>query len=87
MKSQETLNQGKIRLSGTKSILLESISKLEFNFGSSLDKAHLRLAAAKAVLRLSKHWDHRIPIDVFYLTLGISEVKLNLLSLLNYRFH
>ncbi|CAK9156797.1 unnamed protein product [Ilex paraguariensis] len=41
----------------------------------SVDKAHLRLAAAKAVLRLSKHWDHKIPIDVFYLTLRTSEVN------------
>ncbi|XP_071922284.1 sister chromatid cohesion protein PDS5 homolog A-like isoform X1 [Coffea arabica] len=42
---------------------------------SYVDKAHLRLAAAKAVLRLSKHWDHEIPVDVFYLTLGISEAS------------
>ncbi|KAL3519260.1 hypothetical protein ACH5RR_017409 [Cinchona calisaya] len=42
---------------------------------SLVDKAHLRLAAAKAVLRLSKHWDHKIPVHVFYLTLGISEAS------------
>lgn len=41
---------------------------------SSVDKAHLRLASAKAVLRLSKHWDHKIPVDLFYLTLRSSEV-------------
>ncbi|KAG4182792.1 hypothetical protein ERO13_A09G067800v2 [Gossypium hirsutum] len=35
---------------------------------SSVDKAHLRLAAAKAVLRLSRYWDHKIPLDVFQLT-------------------
>lgn len=40
---------------------------------SSVDRAHLKLAAAKAVLRLSKYWEHKIPIDVFYLTLRISE--------------
>ncbi|KAG8385890.1 hypothetical protein BUALT_Bualt03G0092100 [Buddleja alternifolia] len=40
---------------------------------SLIDRAHLKLAAAKAVLRLSKHWEHKIPIDVFYLTLRISE--------------
>ncbi|XVE87621.1 hypothetical protein DITRI_Ditri19aG0002600 [Diplodiscus trichospermus] len=40
---------------------------------SSVDKAHLRLAAAKAVLRLSRNWDHKIPVDIFYLTLRISE--------------
>ncbi|XP_065851682.1 sister chromatid cohesion protein PDS5 homolog A isoform X2 [Euphorbia lathyris] len=41
---------------------------------SSVDKAHLRLASAKAVLRLSKQWDHKIPVDVFYLTLKTSEI-------------
>nr|GMD40858.1 sister chromatid cohesion protein PDS5 homolog A isoform X1 [Ipomoea batatas] len=45
---------------------------------SSVDKAHLRLAAAKAVLRLSKHWEHKIPVDVFYLALRTPEVKNNL---------
>jgi hypothetical protein len=43
---------------------------------SAADKAHLRLAAAKAVLRLSKQWDHKVPVDVFYLTLRISQVFL-----------
>uniref|UniRef100_A0A5B7AN91 Sister chromatid cohesion protein PDS5 B n=2 Tax=Davidia involucrata TaxID=16924 RepID=A0A5B7AN91_DAVIN len=42
---------------------------------SSVDKAHLRLAAAKAVLRLSNHWDDKIPIDVFCLTLRTSEIN------------
>ncbi|XP_015583400.1 sister chromatid cohesion protein PDS5 homolog A isoform X1 [Ricinus communis] len=41
---------------------------------SSVDKAHMRLASAKAVLRLSKHWDHKIPIDVFHLTLRTPEI-------------
>lgn len=41
---------------------------------SPSDKAHLRLAAAKAVLRLSRQWDHKVPVDVFYLTLRISQV-------------
>ncbi|CAA0818018.1 binding [Striga hermonthica] len=40
---------------------------------SLIDKAHMKLAAAKAILRLSKHWEHKIPIDVFYLTLRTSE--------------
>ncbi|KAK6124752.1 hypothetical protein DH2020_041504 [Rehmannia glutinosa] len=40
---------------------------------SLVDKAHLKLAAAKSVLRLSRHWEHKIPIDVFYLTLRTSE--------------
>ncbi|KAJ8770477.1 hypothetical protein K2173_017968 [Erythroxylum novogranatense] len=41
---------------------------------SSVDKAHLRLASAKAVLRLSKQWDHKIPIDIFHLTLRTPEI-------------
>ncbi|KAI3466488.1 hypothetical protein Pfo_023151 [Paulownia fortunei] len=40
---------------------------------SLVDKAHLKLAAAKAVLRLSRHWEHKIPVDVLYLTLRTSE--------------
>ncbi|XP_044461448.1 sister chromatid cohesion protein PDS5 homolog A isoform X2 [Mangifera indica] len=42
---------------------------------SSVDKAHLRLASAKSILRLSKHWDHRIPVDVFHLTVRIPEIS------------
>lgn len=42
---------------------------------SSVDKAHLRLASAKAVLRLSKYWDHKIPVDLFHLTLRTSEIS------------
>ncbi|XP_047148775.1 sister chromatid cohesion protein PDS5 homolog A-like isoform X1 [Vigna umbellata] len=41
---------------------------------SSVDKAHLKLASAKAVLRLSRLWDHKIPVDLFHLTLRVSEV-------------
>ncbi|KAJ6814311.1 sister chromatid cohesion protein PDS5-like protein A [Iris pallida] len=40
---------------------------------SVVDKAHMRLAAAKAVLRLSRQWDHKIPVDVLYMTLRVSE--------------
>ncbi|XP_061339796.1 sister chromatid cohesion protein PDS5 homolog A-like isoform X2 [Gastrolobium bilobum] len=42
---------------------------------SSVDKAHLRLASAKAVLRLSRLWDHKIPVDLFHSTLRVSEVS------------
>ncbi|KAF8108398.1 hypothetical protein N665_0109s0023 [Sinapis alba] len=42
---------------------------------SSVDKAHLKLAAAKAVLRLSRHWDDKIPVDVFHLTLKTPEIS------------
>ncbi|XP_019095474.1 PREDICTED: sister chromatid cohesion protein PDS5 homolog A-like [Camelina sativa] len=41
---------------------------------SSVDKAHLKLAAGKAVLRLSRHWDDRIPIEIFHLTLKTPEI-------------
>lgn len=44
---------------------------------SLVDKAHLRLASAKAVLRLSRQWDHKIPVDVFHLTLRTPEVRLS----------
>ncbi|XP_054776795.1 sister chromatid cohesion protein PDS5 homolog A-like isoform X2 [Prosopis cineraria] len=42
---------------------------------SSVDKAHLRLASAKAILRLSRQWDHKIPVGLFYLTLGTSKIN------------
>ncbi|KAI4298831.1 hypothetical protein L6164_032348 [Bauhinia variegata] len=42
---------------------------------SLVDKAHLRLASAKAVLRLSRQWDHKIPVDLFHLTLRTSEIS------------
>uniref|UniRef100_A0A1D1Z6W4 Sister chromatid cohesion protein PDS5 B n=1 Tax=Anthurium amnicola TaxID=1678845 RepID=A0A1D1Z6W4_9ARAE len=40
---------------------------------STVDKAHLRLASAKAILRLSRLWDSKIPVDIFYLALRTSE--------------
>ncbi|XP_018439839.1 sister chromatid cohesion protein PDS5 homolog A isoform X2 [Raphanus sativus] len=42
---------------------------------SFVDKAHMKLAAAKAVLRLSRHWDDKIPIDIFHLTLKTPEIS------------
>ncbi|XP_004507589.1 sister chromatid cohesion protein PDS5 homolog A-like [Cicer arietinum] len=42
---------------------------------SPVDKAHLRLAAAKAVIRLSRLWDQKIPVDIFHLTLRLSEIS------------
>ncbi|GMY36602.1 sister chromatid cohesion protein PDS5 homolog A isoform X4 [Fagus crenata] len=42
---------------------------------SSVDKAHLRLASAKGILRLSKYWDDKIPADIFHLTLRTSEIS------------
>ncbi|KAL0321041.1 UNVERIFIED_CONTAM: hypothetical protein Sradi_5365600 [Sesamum radiatum] len=47
---------------------------LTVQYQSLVDKAHLKLAAAKAILRLSKHWEHKIPVDVLYLALRTSEV-------------
>ncbi|XP_010530075.1 PREDICTED: sister chromatid cohesion protein PDS5 homolog A-like [Tarenaya hassleriana] len=41
---------------------------------SSNDKSHLRLDAAKAVLRLSRHWEDKIPMDVFHLTLKTPKI-------------
>ncbi|XP_022142523.1 sister chromatid cohesion protein PDS5 homolog A isoform X2 [Momordica charantia] len=41
---------------------------------SSVDKAHLKLASAKAILRLSKQWDDKMPINIFHLTLKTSEI-------------
>ncbi|XP_010538450.1 PREDICTED: sister chromatid cohesion protein PDS5 homolog A-A-like isoform X2 [Tarenaya hassleriana] len=53
-----------------------SFGEVSENIESSpVDKAHLRLAAAKAVLRLSRHWDDKIPIDVFHLTLKTPEIS------------
>ncbi|CAJ2649386.1 unnamed protein product [Trifolium pratense] len=42
---------------------------------SPVDKAHLKLAAAKAVIRLSRLWDQKIPVDIFHLTLRVSEIS------------
>ncbi|MED6121428.1 hypothetical protein PIB30_030020 [Stylosanthes scabra] len=42
---------------------------------SSVDQAHLKLAAAKAVLRLSRLWDQKIPVNLFHLTLRVSEIS------------
>nr|XP_043623301.1 sister chromatid cohesion protein PDS5 homolog B-like isoform X2 [Erigeron canadensis] len=41
---------------------------------SSVDKAHLKLASANAIIRLSKYWNKKISIKTFYLTLKTSEV-------------
>eukprot|EP01018_Ginkgo_biloba_P037003 Gb_06732 [translate_table: standard] len=40
---------------------------------STVDKAHLRLAAAKAVLRLSRQWDSHVTPQLFHLTLRIGQ--------------
>ncbi|XP_074591324.1 sister chromatid cohesion protein PDS5 homolog A-like isoform X2 [Curcuma longa] len=40
---------------------------------SDVDKARMRLASAKAVLRLSRYWDQKITTSLFYLTLRISQ--------------
>ncbi|XP_029129811.1 sister chromatid cohesion protein PDS5 homolog A-B isoform X3 [Cajanus cajan] len=42
---------------------------------NSVDKAHLKLASAKAVLHLSRLWDQKIAVDLFYLTLRVSEIS------------
>ncbi|KAK1317916.1 DNA mismatch repair protein MSH6 [Acorus calamus] len=40
---------------------------------SHADKDQLKLASAKAVLRLSKYWDKKLPVDLFYLCLNTSQ--------------
>ncbi|CAL1352064.1 unnamed protein product [Linum trigynum] len=60
-------------LLGTMRNLLRHGETSQETESSLVDKAHLRLAAAKAVLRLSKHWDHKIPTDIFHLTLRVAE--------------
>jgi len=40
---------------------------------SEVDKAHIRLAAAKGLLRLSKQWDAQITPELFHLTLRIAQ--------------
>lgn len=42
---------------------------------SPVDKAHLKLASAKAVLRLSRYWENKIPVDVFHLALRTLEIN------------
>ncbi|KAG6528290.1 hypothetical protein ZIOFF_010441 [Zingiber officinale] len=58
--------------------LLEILQKI-FSYGEiseeirNVDKAHMRLASAKAVLRLSRYWDQKITTSLFYWTLRISQ--------------
>ncbi|XP_024637720.1 sister chromatid cohesion protein PDS5 homolog A isoform X2 [Medicago truncatula] len=42
---------------------------------SPVDKAHLKLASAKAVIRLSRLWDQYIPVDLFHLTLRVTQTS------------
>lgn len=42
---------------------------------SSVDKAHLKLASAKAILRLSRYWENKIPAHVFLLALRTVEIN------------
>jgi sister-chromatid-cohesion protein PDS5 len=41
---------------------------------SEVDKAHLRLAAAKGILRLARRWDTQIPVDIFQMVLLVLQV-------------
>ncbi|KAI4311859.1 hypothetical protein MLD38_036722 [Melastoma candidum] len=40
---------------------------------SLVDRAQMKLAAAKAIVRLAKCWEHKIPLDIFELTLQASQ--------------
>ena len=42
---------------------------------SESDKAHIRLAAAKAILRLARKWDLHITPDIFRFTILIAKVS------------
>jgi len=53
---------------------LRLLSKCTFLPCSDADKAHLRLAAAKGVLRLARRWDSQIPIDVFHMVVMTVQV-------------
>ncbi len=53
---------------------LRFLSKFTFLSCSDADKAHLRLAAAKGVLRLARRWDSQIPIDVFHMVVMTVQV-------------
>jgi hypothetical protein len=44
---------------------------------SEVDKAHLRLAAAKGILRLARRWDTQIPVDIFQMVLLVLQVCLS----------
>ncbi|KAJ7523458.1 hypothetical protein O6H91_18G050900 [Diphasiastrum complanatum] len=59
------------RLKGLCGVLLKLLQSGEIHEdvqSSEIDKAHLRLAAAKGVLRLSRKWDLQIPAQLFHLT-------------------
>lgn len=45
-----------------------------FTVCSENDKAHIRLAAAKAILRLARKWDLHITPEIFHLTILIAKV-------------
>lgn len=73
----EDIESRLVNISAKHAKMLLSVKKLDTHaqhLYSSVDKAHLKLAAAKAVLRLSRHWDDKIPVDVFHLTLKTPEV-------------
>ncbi|XP_074271941.1 sister chromatid cohesion protein PDS5 homolog A isoform X2 [Silene latifolia] len=42
---------------------------------SPVDKAHLKVASAKAILRLARYWENKIPVDVFHLALRTVEIN------------
>lgn len=43
-------------------------------FGSASDKPHIRLAAAKSVLRLSRRWDLHVSPKTFCFTILMAKV-------------
>lgn len=49
-----------------------------FTVYSENDKAHIRLAAAKAILRLARRWDLHIAPEIFRVTILIVKVYIGL---------
>ncbi|KAL9682285.1 hypothetical protein QQ045_014080 [Rhodiola kirilowii] len=54
--------------------LLDLLSSLDLPQCSKVDLSHMRLAAGKAVLRLSRRWDSCIPLHVFDMTVMLAKV-------------
>ncbi|CAM6002717.1 unnamed protein product [Sphagnum balticum] len=60
------------RLPGLLKVLVKILNVGEISEdikSSEVDKAHLRLAAAKGILRLARRWDTQIPVDIFQMVL------------------
>ncbi|XP_012567744.1 sister chromatid cohesion protein PDS5 homolog B isoform X3 [Cicer arietinum] len=66
-------NQAKQNISGLLGILARMLRESDHFVDSENDKAHIRLAAATAVLRLAKKWDIHITPEIFCFTILIAK--------------